>query len=52
MLFRSDEEPIVAEMEAFLHAVRTDTSPPINAEAGLVNLRTAERVVHAVKEFM
>ncbi|MCB9845715.1 MAG: Gfo/Idh/MocA family oxidoreductase [Phycisphaeraceae bacterium] len=45
-------EPIVAEIEAFLHAVRTGTSPPINAEAGLVNLRTAERIVDAVRRFM
>ncbi len=47
-----DEEPIVAELEAFMHAVRTGTSPPINADAGLVNVRTAERIVAAVKEFM
>ncbi len=47
-----DEEPIVAEIRAFLHAVRTSTPPPINAEAGLVNVRTAQRIVEAVKEFM
>lgn len=47
-----DAEPIVAEIEAFIGAVRERSQPPINAEAGLVNLRTAERVVRAVREFM
>jgi predicted dehydrogenase len=41
----SDEEPIVAEIRAFLDAVRTGNQPEINAAAGLVNVRTAQRIV-------
>ncbi|MBL4591100.1 MAG: hypothetical protein JKY96_03995, partial [Phycisphaerales bacterium] len=43
-------EPIVKEIEAFLDAVRTGNQPAINAEAGFVNVRTAERIVNAIKE--
>jgi predicted dehydrogenase len=43
-------EPIVKEIEAFLDAVRTETQPAINAEAGFVNVRTAERIVEAIKQ--
>ena len=42
-------EPIVKEIEAFLDAVRTGTQPAINAEAGFVNVRTAERIVEAIQ---
>lgn len=45
-----DSEPIVAEIKAFLHAVTTGQRPPIDAEAGFVNVRTAERIVRAIKE--
>ncbi|MBX3364936.1 MAG: Gfo/Idh/MocA family oxidoreductase [Phycisphaeraceae bacterium] len=47
-----DTEPIVAEIEAFLEAVRSGNPPPIDAEAGLVNVRVAERIVRAIQEFM
>jgi len=47
-----DAEPIVAEVESFLEAVRTGQGPSIDAEAGLVNIRTAERIVEATREFM
>jgi len=43
-------EPIVAEIEAFLSAVRTGERPEIDATAGFVNVRTAERIVHAIAE--
>ena len=43
-------EPIVMEIKAFLDAVRTGQRPPIDAEAGFVNVRTAERIVQAIKE--
>ncbi|MEM1186321.1 MAG: Gfo/Idh/MocA family oxidoreductase [Planctomycetota bacterium] len=40
------------EIGAFLNAVRTGEAPPIDAEAGFVNVRTAERIVESTKEFM
>jgi predicted dehydrogenase len=43
-----DGEPIVKEIEAFLDAVRTGDQPAIDAEAGFVNVRTAERIVDAI----
>jgi len=51
-LIIDDGEPIVMEIRSFLDAVRTGTRPPIDAEAGLVNVRTAERVVRAIRELM
>ena len=45
-----DGEPIVKEIEAFLDAVRDGTQPAIHAEAGFVNVRTAERIVEAIKK--
>lgn len=45
-----DEEPIVAEIQSFLAAVRTGTRPEIDATAGLANVRTAERIVHAARQ--
>jgi predicted dehydrogenase len=44
-----DAEPIVAEIEAFLTAVRTGERPAIDAEAGFANVRTAQRIVDAIK---
>ena len=45
-----DGEPIVKEIEAFLDAVRTGAQPAIDAEAGFVNVRTAERIVEAIQQ--
>ena len=42
-------EPIVKEIEAFLEAVRTGNQPAIDATAGFVNVRTAERIVQAIE---
>lgn len=47
-----DGEPIVEEIRSFLGAVRSGERPPIDASAGLVNVRTAERVVTAIAELM
>lgn len=44
-----DAEPIVAEIQAFIHAVRTGERPAIDAEAGFANVRTAQRIVDAIK---
>jgi len=45
-----DQEPIVAEIRSFLEAVKTGERPMIDAEAGFANVRTAERIVRAVRE--
>jgi predicted dehydrogenase len=42
-------EPIVKEIEAFLEAVETGNRPAIDATAGFVNVRTAERIVEAIR---
>ncbi len=47
-----DQEPIVSEIEAFLEAVRTGEPPEINAEAGLANVATAQRIVEAIQQFV
>ncbi len=44
-----DSEPIVMEIESFLDAVRTGRQPEIDATAGFVNVRTAERIVAAAR---
>jgi predicted dehydrogenase len=45
-----DAEPITMEIKTFLEAVKAGTRPPIDAEAGFANVRTAERIVRAIKE--
>ena len=44
-----DEEPIVAEIKEFVSAVREKRAPSIDAEAGFANVRTAQRIVEAIK---
>jgi predicted dehydrogenase len=44
-----DAEPITMEIRAFLDAVRTGSPPEIDATAGFVNVRTAERIVEATR---
>jgi predicted dehydrogenase len=44
-----DAEPILMEIRAFLDCVRTGNQPEIDASAGLVNVRTAERIVEATR---
>jgi predicted dehydrogenase len=51
-LIVDDAEPIVAEIEEFLSAVRTGRRPAIDAEAGFANVRTAQRIVDAIKRTM
>lgn len=45
-----DGEPIVKEIESFLDSVRSGQRPVIDAEAGLANVRTAQRIVEAIRE--
>jgi predicted dehydrogenase len=47
-----DGEPIVMEIQEFLQAVREQRRPAVDAEAGLVNVRTAERIARKVRESM
>jgi predicted dehydrogenase len=44
-----DAEPIVAEIRAFLDAVKDGAQPEIDATAGFVNVRTAQRIVEATR---
>jgi predicted dehydrogenase len=44
-----DAEPIVMEIKEFIEAVRTGRRPAIDAEAGFANVRTAQRIVDAIK---
>lgn len=47
---RVDEgEPIVMEIQAFLDAVKTGQRPEVDANAGLANVRTAERIIEAAR---
>ena len=45
-----DQEPIRAEIEAFLNAVRTGTPPVVTAEDGLAAVETAERIIAAIPQ--
>ena len=47
-----DGEPIVMEIRAFLDAIRTGSPPPIDAKAGFANVRTAQRIVEAIRSTM
>ncbi len=47
-----DAEPLRLEIEEFLGAVRDGRRPEIDATAGFVNVRTAERIVASIKDFI
>jgi len=47
-----DAEPLLMEIRSFLEAVRTGDQPPIDANAGWVNIRTAERIVEEARKTM
>lgn len=47
-----DGEPLRLEIEAFVEAVRSGRRPEIDATAGFVNVRTAERIVASIKDFI
>ncbi|HYF15909.1 MAG TPA: Gfo/Idh/MocA family oxidoreductase [Phycisphaerales bacterium] len=51
-LIVDDAEPIVAEIGEFIDAVRFARRPSIDAEAGFANVRTAERIVNALRDAM
>ncbi len=43
-------EPLTAEIESFLNAVRTNTPPPVTAQDGLAAVQLAESIVAAINE--
>ncbi len=45
-----DVEPLRAELQSFLRAVRTGDSPEVSAEDGVAAVELAERIVAALKE--
>ncbi|TVQ59047.1 MAG: gfo/Idh/MocA family oxidoreductase [Phycisphaerales bacterium] len=44
-----DAEPLRMQLEAFLKAVRTGSRPEIDAADGFANVRTAQRIVEAIR---
>lgn len=45
-----DAEPILKEIQEFLECVRTGRQPEIDAQAGFVNVRTAQRIVEETRK--
>ena len=45
-----DADQLEMELRAFIDAVRTGSNPPIDADAGFAAVRTAERIVEAVRK--
>jgi len=43
-------DPLRAEIESFLHSVRTNDTPVVSAEDGLVTVEMADRIADAIKE--
>ncbi len=48
-LLIDDVEPLLMEVRSFIGAVRTGDRPEIDAEAGFANVRTAQRIVAAIR---
>lgn len=46
----TDEEPLRAELEAFVHAVLTRTEPEVSGQAGLAAVQTAEQIVQSIQD--
>jgi predicted dehydrogenase len=45
-----DTEPLRAELEAFVHSVRTNGPPAVSAEDALAAMELAEQIVHSIRE--
>ena len=45
-----DEDALTLQATDFLHSVRTGAPPEIDAEAGSMAIRTAERIVQTATE--
>lgn len=48
----NDDEPLKLELESFLHAISTGTSPVVGGEAGIAVLELAHHVLDAIRVFM
>jgi predicted dehydrogenase len=48
-LMMEDAEPLKAELQAFIHSVRTGQPPPVTAEDGLAAVRLAHQITDAIK---
>lgn len=46
----TDEEPLRAELESFVNAVKSGSEPEVSAQAGLNAVETAERIVKSISE--
>ncbi|MGH7165346.1 MAG: Gfo/Idh/MocA family protein [Nitrospiraceae bacterium] len=47
-----DDEPLKLQLEAFIHAVRTGTPPPVSGEDGAAALELAHQVLEAISAFV
>ncbi len=47
----SDDEPLRLQLSAFLHAIQTDTRPPVSGEDGTAALEVAHGVLQAIDAF-
>ncbi|NKB81474.1 MAG: gfo/Idh/MocA family oxidoreductase [Nitrospirales bacterium] len=45
----NDQEPLKLELEAFIHAVQTQTRPRVSGEDGLAALELAEQIIEAIQ---
>lgn len=43
-----DTEPLRAELDAFIHAITTNTRPLVSAQDGLAAVRLAQQITHAI----
>ncbi|UCG33452.1 MAG: Gfo/Idh/MocA family oxidoreductase [Phycisphaerales bacterium] len=48
-LIIEDAEPLKAELEAFIHCVRTGDTPPVTAEDGAAAVRLAHEITDSIK---
>ena len=50
---RSEEvEPLRAQLDAFIHSIRTKTRPVVSAEDGMAAVETAKRIVESISPGM
>ncbi len=47
-----DQEPLRLQLEAFLHAVKTGTRPPVSGEEGAAALELAHQILDAIGTFV
>lgn len=47
-----DEEPLKAQLEAFLSALQSGTDPAVSGEAGAAALQLAHQILHSIETFV